>query len=116
MGDICCIFCTSFLCFPWCNLLENREFTEASLLIYFSQKTEKTQLVKQKSGLSSKRGEKRNLKVSLKTKSDSLSTDAGNGSAAAGSSFLGMMISCELLVNMLKILHLFRIYGLLRSL
>ncbi|XP_023553132.1 uncharacterized protein LOC111810631 [Cucurbita pepo subsp. pepo] len=51
---------------------------------------EKTQLLKQKSSLSSKRGDKRNLKVSLKTKFDSFSTNAGNGSAAAGSSFHGL--------------------------
>ncbi|XP_038894298.1 uncharacterized protein LOC120082935 [Benincasa hispida] len=51
---------------------------------------EKTQSLKQKSSLSSKRGDKRNLKVSLKTKFDSLSTHVGNGSAAAGSSFFGL--------------------------
>ncbi|KAA0044850.1 hypothetical protein IC582_016967 [Cucumis melo] len=51
---------------------------------------EKTQLLKQKSSLSSKRGDKRNLKVSLKTKLESLSTNAGNCSAAPGSSFSGL--------------------------
>ena len=43
--------------------------------------------------------------MSLKTKFDSFSTNAGNGSAAAGSSFHGMMISCELFINLLRNLH-----------
>ncbi|XP_022942381.1 uncharacterized protein LOC111447442 isoform X1 [Cucurbita moschata] len=51
---------------------------------------EKPQLMKQKSSVSSKRGDKRNLSVSLKTKFDSLPINAGNGSATAGCIFFGL--------------------------
>ncbi|XP_062074450.1 uncharacterized protein LOC133778510 isoform X2 [Humulus lupulus] len=55
--------------------------------------SDKTQLVKQKSNLNSKRGDKRSLRVPLKTKFDSFSMKAGLtsfGSASGGNNFFGV--------------------------
>lgn len=101
-------FCNFYSTFLWLSSASWWEMRNLLKLVYWynqNKKTEKTQLLKQKSSLSSKRGDKRNLKVSLKTKLESLSTNAGNGSAAPGSSFSGMMMPYELLINLLRNLH-----------
>lgn len=54
---------------------------------------EKTQLVKQKSNINGKRGDKRSLKVPVRTKYDSFNMKTGFasfGSAAGGNNFFGM--------------------------
>lgn len=59
---------------------------------------EKTQLAKQKNNFGSKRGDRRNLKASMKTKYDSFSVKAGLASfslAGGGNNFFGMIQSRE---------------------
>lgn len=56
---------------------------------------DKNQLAKQKNNCTSKRGDKRNLKLHAKTKHDSFSVKAGLpsfGSAAGGNNFFGMRL------------------------
>lgn len=73
---------------------------------------EKTQLVKQKSNINGKRGDKRSLKVPVRTKYDSFSMKAGFAcfGSAAGGNFLGMTF-CRIMHHFERLINRLHSYS-----